>query len=160
MNKRFGKTLLGLFIGIVLLGSVSIPKPVYAVEVFKQKWVYFSATAGEALSIGDVVYLNSSDGEVYKADADDSTKRPPVGVVGTIAADGASVMVVRQGILGGQTSATSGDQLFLSTTAGAIDYDGDTPLTGNSFFNIGFVMPGSSGASTDYYIDIPPCDQP
>jgi hypothetical protein len=87
----------------------------------KQVYARFSCTAGETLTAGNVVSIKDADGYCYKADADDATLRPAVGVVGMGGASGASVEVIVQGIISGWTSLSEGAPGYLSAaTAGAV----------------------------------------
>lgn len=77
-------------------------------------------TAGEDLSTNDAVYIDTSDGEAYKCDADDLTKIGFAGFVVAAATNGNTVRVLPWGIKGGFTSLTIGAIYYLSGTAGAI----------------------------------------
>jgi hypothetical protein len=96
--------------------------------------VLFKAQAGENVTKGDVVYISGISGNttvVSKADADDASKMPAFGIVATTTTSGQPVDIYTQGILGDlDTSAYSeGDELFVSTTAGALT---NTPPTGET----------------------------
>jgi len=96
--------------------------------------VTFKAQAGENVSKGDVVYISGISGNttvVSKADADDTSKMPAFGIVAASTTSGQPVDIYTQGILSDlDTSAYSeGDELFVSTTAGALT---DTPPTGET----------------------------
>ena len=136
-----------------LLWVLLVPS-VHAAEYFKQAFGRFSAIAGETLATGDVVCISATDGYAYKADADDSTLRIAVGVIRKGASSGSNVEIVFEGILAGQTSATPGRGIFLSTTAGAIA----TTRPNGWTQNIGWVLPGTAGASTSttYFIRVAP----
>ena len=87
--------------------------------------VLFKAQAGEALAKGEVVYISGISGNttvVSKADADDASKMPAFGLVAAAASSGNPVDIYTNGILSDiDTSAYSeGDELFVSTTAGAL----------------------------------------
>ncbi|MDA8137920.1 MAG: hypothetical protein M0036_04630 [Desulfobacteraceae bacterium] len=87
----------------------------------KYKLMGFSGTAGEVLVTGDVVCIADADGLIYKADANDATRRPAVGIVGLQArAIGDKVEVITHGILRGWTSLSEGASGYLSETAGAV----------------------------------------
>lgn len=90
----------------------------HAAVYLKNSWVRFSGTAGETLSIGDVVCIKDSDGLVYKADANDSALRPAVGIVSKGGASNTVVGVTVIGIFGGYTSLSEGTNVYLSETAG------------------------------------------
>jgi len=94
----------------------------------------FKGQAGEALSKGEVVYISGISGNttvVSKADADDSAKMPAFGVVAADASINTSVTVYTFGRLSGldTSSFSEGDELFVSTTAGALT---STAPTGES----------------------------
>ena len=96
--------------------------------------VLFKAQAGENVSKGDVVYISGISGNttvVSKADADDASKMPAFGIVATTTTSGQPVDIYTQGILSGldTSSYSEGDELFVSTTAGALT---DTPPTGET----------------------------
>ena len=87
--------------------------------------ILFKAQAGEALSKGDVVYISGINGNttiVSKADADDVNKMPAFGVAATAITSGTTGDIYTFGTLSGlNTSAfTLGDELYVSTTAGAL----------------------------------------
>ncbi len=139
-----------IFIVMLLLISAV---PANATSYWLQKTARFSATAGEALSIGDPVAIKASDGKAYKAMADQSTLRPCVGVIGKGGASGAVVEIVVEGILGGQTAASPGYRVFLAASPGGMSASSGGPTNAQV---IGFVLPGTAGAaiSTKYYIKI------
>lgn len=96
----------------------------------------FKAQAGEALTIGDVVYISGISGNtviVSKADADDANKMPAFGLAGSTVSLNAAVEIVTFGsLLGLDTSTPSwslGDELYVSTTAGTLT---NSPPTGSS----------------------------
>jgi len=94
----------------------------------------FKGKAGEALSKGEVVYISGISGNttvVSKADADDAAKMPAFGVVADDASLNASVSIYTFGRLSGldTSSYSEGDELFVSTTAGALT---STAPTGES----------------------------
>jgi len=78
----------------------------------------FSATAGEALSEGDIVALKDADGEAYKADANDTTLRPAVGIVGKGGSADDKVEIWIRAIADGYSSLAEGGAVYLSETAG------------------------------------------
>lgn len=98
--------------------------------------VIFKAQAGEALSVGEVVYISGISGNttvVSKADADDAAKMPAFGVAASAASLNNPVDIYTFGTLGNLDTDTPGwsigDELFVSTTAGALQ---NTPPTGES----------------------------
>ena len=87
--------------------------------------VLFKAQAGESLAKGDVVYISGISGNttiVSKADADDASKMPAFGLAAAAASSGNPVDIYTNGILSGidTSSYSEGDELFVSTTAGAL----------------------------------------
>lgn len=98
--------------------------------------VIFKAQAGEALSVGEVVYISGISGNttvVSKADADDAAKMPAFGIAASAASLNTPVDIYTFGTLGNLDTDTPGwsigDELFVSTTAGALQ---NTPPTGES----------------------------
>ena len=96
--------------------------------------VSFKAQAGENISKGEAVYISGISGNttiVSLADADDSAKMPAFGIAGETATSGNPIDVVNFGALSGidTSSFSEGDELFISTTAGALT---DTAPTGES----------------------------
>lgn len=148
MRKHF-KVLIAILLVIGLAAFTAVNAS--AGEYWKKKVVRFSATAGATLTIGDVVYVDDLDSYVYKADANDSTKRPACGVIGKGGASGSAVEVIVIGVLAGQTAASAGLRLFLSETAGAFTTTAPTNEQG-----LGFIMPSATSGSTSqtYFISI------
>jgi len=142
----------GIMIAILaLIAAFSVPQA-NAAEYWKQVHVRFSATAGETLAVGDVVCIAAADGYAYKADANDSSLRPAVGIVNKGASAAAKVEIAVMGILAGQTAASPGYRLFLSETAAALTTTAPTNAQG-----LGWVMEGATvggASSTDYFINI------
>lgn len=89
-----------------------------AAVYLKNSYARFSATAGETLAVGNIVCLKDSDGKAYKADANDATLRPAVGVVTKGGATNSVVSITTIGIMGGYTSLSEGAEVYLSETAG------------------------------------------
>lgn len=108
------KKKISLLITLLMLGAVDL----YAAAFLQRVTDGFSCTAGEAISEAQIVMMKSSDGKCYKADADDATLRPAIGIAATKAASGASLRVATAGQVGGLSSLTKGAAIFLSTTAG------------------------------------------
>jgi len=143
-----------LILAIMIAAFVIFAAQAQATEYWKQKFERFSATAGETLSIGDVVCIYTPDSRAYKADADDTTKVPAVGVIGKGGSNGETVEVVTRGILAGQTALSPGSRLYLSTTAGAFQ-----TATSNYAQPLGYVLPGSSAEadlseSSVYFVNV------
>lgn len=105
-----------LLLAAVLLVGCSAPAWAYTVQ---NNWVRVGVTAGETLTRGDLVAIKAADGLAYKADADDATLRPAVGIIGTGGATGVKVEVVVTGKISGFTGLTPGALAYLSGTAGA-----------------------------------------
>jgi len=103
-----------------MLLAVLLAAPADAALYWSQKFVRFSATAGETLATGQVVTIKDADGYAWKADADDAALRPAVGVIGKGGTAGQSVEVVIYGILEGSSSLSKSAPGYLSETAGAI----------------------------------------
>ena len=94
----------------------------------------FKAQAGENLTKGQVVYISGISGNttvVSLADADDAAKMPAFGIVAATTTSGQPVDIYTSGILSSidTSSYSEGDELFVSTTAGALT---DTPPTGET----------------------------
>ncbi len=146
MYLHFHKWLLLCLLTIIMFFFSVSPSP--AQEYWKNKYLRFSATAGETLAAGDIVCIKGSDGKAYKADANDSSLRPAVGVIGIGGTSGETVEIVTIGVLEGQTSASPGARLFLSETAGVF-----TTTAPTNEQPVGWVLPGTTAAtSTKYYI--------
>lgn len=144
--------LLAMLAILVFLLAIMTP-PAQATEVWQQKFSRFSAIAGETVAIGDVVCIAATDSKAYKADANDSSLRPAVGVIGKGGASGSTVEIVTSGILAGQGAKSPGYRLYLSETAG-----GTTMTEPTNPQILGWVMPGTAGTATStiYYIDVRP----
>lgn len=82
-------------------------------------------TAGEDLAVGDNVCIKS-DGQVYKADADDADRRPCIGAVNVAVDEDAAVTIITKGVRNDGSTLTKGAPVYLSTTAGAETQTGDT----------------------------------
>ena len=84
--------------------------------------VSISMTAGEALTAGDAVYINTTDSKIYKAENDDTREKATVmGFVNADAALDAEIPVVVRGkVTTASTSLSVGSQYFLDATLGAI----------------------------------------
>jgi hypothetical protein len=78
-------------------------------------------TDTDAVVVGDAVYqVSGVDSKVAKADADDGTKIPPVGVVTTLTSATECVVVTPGGIATDLSGLTRGTVYWLSSTAGAL----------------------------------------
>ena len=107
---------LELLNALLFIAALMLPQWAQAASIQRVE-SRFGCVAGEALTEGDILVMKS-DGKCYKADADDSTLRPAIGVAGFTAASAANVSVVTRGQVGGLSSLTKGADVFLSTTAG------------------------------------------
>lgn len=146
-NTILGRILIVMAIMMLVLLTVS---PADAIN-WKAKYTRFSAVAGETLATGDVVCISGTDSKAYLADANDSSLRPAVGVIGKGGASGATVEIIVEGIVTGMTAKSPGARVFLSETAG--DFTTTEPTNSQV---LGWVLPGTSGSSssTTYYIKV------
>lgn len=118
MGKVFDR--FKVFVVMILMLTIFLPSTGESAYVLKQSFAQLPLlTAGEALAIGNVVCIKDSDGYVYKADANDASLRPAVGIVGATAASGGYVKVVAFGTFAGWSSLQEGLPVYLSETAGA-----------------------------------------
>ena len=118
MKKFFGsKILAALMLFAVMTAFVATEASAYNVLQIVQR---FSATAGETLVTGNVVMIADANGYAYKADANVTTLRPAVGIVGKGATTGHAAEIITIGVLSGWTGLTEGSPGFLSETAGAV----------------------------------------
>ena len=78
--------------------------------------------AGENLTIGNSVYLNTSDGKWYKTDASNASKSQGVilGIAQATASSAASVNILISGLDKNQSGLVAGTTYYLSNTPGAI----------------------------------------
>lgn len=83
--------------------------------------LFTTGTAGEALALGDAVYMKS-DGEIYKAKGDASTTIPAIGIAYAAADAHATVTVLLHGLFRDDSYAfTAGQLLYVSAgTAGLV----------------------------------------
>jgi len=136
---------------LVLAIMFAVPQAM-AAEYWKQKYARFSGVAGETLATGDVVSIQASTGNVFKADANDSDKRPAVGIIGKGGAITTTVEIVVTGVLAGQPAVSPGAKLHLSETPAAI-----TATAPTNEQILGWGMPNSGSASTtSYFINVIP----
>ena len=115
--------------------------------------ITFEAKAASVLARGDVLFVSSVDSGVpvvKKADADDATKVPAIGLCDTVASSiGDTVHVIVSGYIENIDTDTVGynlnDELFLDTTVGGLT---TTPPTGESAVvqHIGTVVKVDSSA--------------
>ena len=78
-------------------------------------------TAGESVAFGDVVYMNWTDKEVKKADADASTTVPAIGIALETKADGQACLVLIFGYIRDDSWTFTASMVYLSDgTAGGI----------------------------------------
>jgi hypothetical protein len=100
-----------------------------------------SATAGEALSAGDLVYFNGS-GNALKADAN-AVAKAAVGYVLASISNGASGTIYLSGTITGLTSLTPGAAYYLSTTPGGITTTAPTG-TADIVQRVGYALSATS----------------
>jgi hypothetical protein len=117
MKKYISKTFMVAVLAIFLAALLA---PQAQAAYWKQKFVRFSAVAGETLATGNAAVIKDADGLAYKADANVSTLRPAVGVIGKGGTTGQSVEIVLYGIIAGYSSLTESAPGYLSETPGAI----------------------------------------
>jgi hypothetical protein len=143
--KKFSRTALPMML-IMIFAAVVFIGVAYAGSYWQVKNDRFSGTAGETLTVGQVACIKASDNKIYKADADDATLRPAIGVIGKGGAVNTIVEIVTDGILAGASNATPGERLYLSATAGSI-----TTTAPNNPQVIGFGLPGTTANVTTTY---------
>jgi len=81
----------------------------------------FSFTAGEAITSGQFVAKGETDGRVYKAKADDSTRMPAIGCAVSNGGAGETVYITPSGVISsisGGGSFSRDQSIFVSKTAG------------------------------------------
>lgn len=109
--------------------------------------VQVAATAGESFATGTVVYLNITDAEWYKADADavGTTQNILIGLAQGSGTDGVQINggVNLFGLDSSQASLTPGQKLYLSGTAGAT-----STVPGTHYRALGI-----SRSSTSFYLN-------
>lgn len=147
--KRFQLKIFTALMALLFMAVLTMPAS--AGISWVQKNLRFSGLAGETVVAGDPVAILPSTGAIWKADADASTLRPCVGLIGKGGTAGQTVEVVASGIITGMTAASPGVRIFLSNTAGNITTSAPTNAQA-----LGWVMPGAAAAatSTTYYIHI------
>jgi len=150
MKRSRGITLLSLITLVAFVAIAVFATQCAAAEYWKNKYVRFSATAGETLATGDTVCIKGSDGKAYKADANSSSLRPAVGMIGKGGAANTTVEVIPLGVLAGQTAISPGARLFLSETAGALTTTAPTNAQAMGFG----ASVVSASSTTDYFISI------
>ena len=148
IGHKFTVVLMAAFFAFMMILAPAAPASAIS---WLAKTTRFAATAGETLATGDVACILGSDGKAYKADANDSTLRPAVGVIGKGGSSGATVEIVVEGIITGMPSKTPGGRLFLSETAGSCTITAPTNAQ-----ILGWVLPNIAGGagSTTYFIRI------
>ena len=109
----------------------------------------FPLIAGEALAMGDVVAISSSDGKVYKANAKtgDNQQVPAVGITEVAVALGAYVEVKYKGKFTGASSLTPGAAVYLAETDGAVTDDAPSDA-GDVVQYVGFAL-----SATEFIFD-------
>jgi hypothetical protein len=144
MKRNFFNSLIGILICIFAVTVFCCIA--FAGSFWQVKNDRFPGTAGETLTVGQAVCIKASDNKIYKADADDATLRPALGLIGKGGAANSVVEIVTDGILAGASNATPGERLYLSNTAGAI-----TTTAPNNPQVIGFGLPGTTANVTTTY---------
>lgn len=98
---------------------------------------------GEAGTAGQIVYLNSSDGKLYLADADDTAKDEPVGILLCTMVANQKVVYATAGpiTIGGTLS--PGQSYYMSETAGGLAPVADTGGTSMRIVRIGYATSAS-----------------
>jgi hypothetical protein len=124
-------------------GNIGVVSAAYTVS--------FMATAGEALTAGDVLCVGT-DGKMYKADSDAAGKQMVTGVAGANATQDNPVGVaafsgVKAALNSNLAAATPGDVLYLTATAGTASTTAPT-ASGNQVWRVGYVQTaGAAGAN-------------
>jgi len=119
--------------------------------VFAPSRVGFDATTFEAVSLGDALYMRTSDGQVGLAQADGTADEAlVVGFADAAAASGTTVKVLVAGIKTMGFTVDPGDIYYLSTTAGAITTT--PPSTAGQFVT----RVGEGATTTDFSIQLEP----
>jgi len=134
---------IGLAAMVMLLMFVFMA-PVASAYSVRHVFARVSGTAGETVTTGQLVALLDADGEWYKADGNEATLRPAVGIVGSkTGGNGDTIEIILQGILTGWTSLAEGDPAFMSETAGAV-----TQSAPSYAQQVGIAL-----STTDYYFE-------
>jgi hypothetical protein len=112
-----------LAVVLVMLLTILISTPIaYSADVVYDITQKFTkkVTAGEAIAAGQLVYIKTSDGLFYIADANGSSTYPAVCVSANAAAVGDTVDCVIAGRVYTSVTLTVGQPVYLSTTAGTV----------------------------------------
>ena len=117
--EKMRKTFSLFVVATMLFALLAAPQIASAFSV-KQMFTRISSVAGETLVTGNVVAIKAADGLEWKADADVSTLRPAIGIIGKGGTAGEKVEVVIWAIVTGWTSLTKGAPGYLSETPGLI----------------------------------------
>ena len=89
-----------------------------------------TGTAGETITAGQVLYLDTADNEYKKADADASASAVAAGIALCGAADGQPIIIQTGGNINIGGTVTVGEIYVVSATAGGVAPEGDL-TTGN-----------------------------
>jgi hypothetical protein len=93
--------------------------------------------AGEAITAGAPVFLNTTTGYAWLADANDSNTTKPYGIATKTVAAGEAVTVVRRGRLSGWSNLPGyGAAVYVSNTVGTL-----ADAAGSSSWQVGIVEP-------------------
>lgn len=149
--KQKTTIVLGWVMAVVFLLALFVT-PAQA-EVLRADYVGFGGTAGETITVGQPVMVAAADGLVYRADADNSLRRPAVGLAAAGATVGQAVRVVRDGVFSGFSGFTPGAWVYLSASVGAISATAPTEYVQAVGFAVNAttiqVMPQAATSGTD-----------
>lgn len=111
----------------------------------------FAATAGVALTAGDLVCYHATDGTVILTDADAVATSNAVGMVSQTTAAGGACTVYYDAFFAGftLTDQEAGNVLHVSTTAGAVA-DAAVSASGDTINAVGWVKAASDPSKTKY----------
>lgn len=129
-----------IFIAVLLLFAA----PAWSTGRIERVDSRFGCTVGENVAEGDVLMMKST-GVCWKADADDATLRPAIGVAGFAAKTGTGVSVVTRGQVGGMSALTKGAGMWLHTTAGGL-----TQSTPSAYYQ----AVGAAISATQYVLNV------
>lgn len=101
-------TVLRLVNGVPTTGTIEDTTRTYAIDA-------------SSVSVGDVVYqVSGVDSKVARADADNASARPPIGVCLSVPTATTAVVVHSGGVVSGMTGLTRGSAYWLDTAPGAL----------------------------------------
>lgn len=120
MFKKIQSILISVLFAVMMFGGNA-----FAAQSWQKVYGSWAGTAGESIVLGDVLCFSrytATTGKIFKADADNSARRPAIGIAQSAAGDGTTVNVVTSGIMTGNSGLTIGNVKYLSDTAGSIIY--------------------------------------